>query len=153
MGPLANQRSSRWGVAVWQKSRTLSSDTHGAFPVPGIRNDTGWLELQADCLARPRRNSSLNEPVNWKSCLCWPCVFGTELCFLVPLSPNVKNTCFYVSVKHHIFWSTCPSRTAETLIQNLLTAYKPHLLLLMATVSSTWETQYLSKREWGRRLD
>lgn len=34
------------------ESRTLSSDTHGAFLVPGIRNDTGWLELQADCLAQ-----------------------------------------------------------------------------------------------------
>lgn len=91
------------------ESRTLSSDTHGAFLVPGIRNDTGWLELQADCLAQPRRNLSLNEPVNWKSYLCWLCLFGTELCFLVPLSPNVKkNPCFYMSVKHRIVWSTCP---------------------------------------------
>lgn len=76
------------------ESRTLSSDTHGAFLVPGIRNDTGWLELQADCLAQPRRNSSLNEPGNWKSYLCWLCLFGTELCFLVPLSPNVKKSMF-----------------------------------------------------------
>lgn len=85
------------------ESRSFSSDTHGAFPVPGIRNDTVWLELQADCLAQPRRNLSLNEPVNWKSCLCWLCLFGTELCFLVPLSPNVKKIHVFICLSNIIY--------------------------------------------------